>query len=123
MQNTPQSWGRVYWSGGAGKVGEMGGWRYHCNFCDVGNLLTSFGRKSFADDALAKHSVEKHSNKTEVRALMAAEERTADLIEQMREKGITIDMQSTTGAAKVEAPPKRGSEWKVLTDMNKGEEW
>jgi hypothetical protein len=73
MQNTPQSWGRVYWGGGAGKPGEMGGWRFHCNFCNEGNLRTAFARKHLADNQLAGHCIEKHRHKTEVRALIQHE--------------------------------------------------
>lgn len=68
-QVTPQSWGRVYWSGGAGKPGEMGGWRFHCNWCTEGNVHTAFARSPLADKTLSKHVIEKHSYKTEVRAL------------------------------------------------------
>lgn len=71
-QLTPQSWGRVYWGGGAGKPGEMGGWRFHCNWCTEGDRLTAFGRKMLADVALSNHCIEKHSYKTEVRALLQA---------------------------------------------------
>jgi hypothetical protein len=69
-QLTPQSWGRVYWSGGAGRQGEMGGWRFHCNFCTEGNIHTAFARKHTADAYLSNHAIQKHSHKTEVRALM-----------------------------------------------------
>jgi hypothetical protein len=69
-QITPQSWGRVYWGGGAGKPGEMGGWRFHCAFCDHGNVLQAIARKPLADKLLSQHVIDKHSHKTEVRALL-----------------------------------------------------
>jgi hypothetical protein len=91
-QITPQSWGLVFWSGGAGKPGEMGGWRFRCNFCNEGNVHTAFARKHAADAYLGNHCMEKHRHKTEVRALMT---RTPT-----RKR-----LQSTTGAADGDAAP------------------
>jgi hypothetical protein len=113
MQNTPQSWGRVYWSGGAGKEGEMGGWRFHCNWCNVGDTLTAFPRKHVADNALGVHCVQNHSYKTEVRALLPGIHR--DDAMNARCNGCEhlvrqcICLPSTTGAADVEANPTESS--------------
>jgi hypothetical protein len=69
-QKTPQSWGRVYWGGGAGKPGEKGGWRIECNFCTYGRNLLAIARRPLADRQLGAHVMEQHAHKTEVRALM-----------------------------------------------------
>jgi len=102
MQSTPRSWGRVYWSGGAGKEGEMGGWRFHCNWCNIGATLTAFPRKGTADGALSVHVMVKHAHKTEVRALMEPIKHVEDVaVDTLRYA------QSTTGAALAEAPLSR----------------
>jgi hypothetical protein len=53
---------------------SMGGWRFHCNWCTYGNSLPAIARGPLADKLLGKHVIEKHSHKTEVRALMQGEE-------------------------------------------------
>lgn len=73
-QLTPPSWGRVYWGGGPGRPGDMGGWRISCTWCAVGNGLTAFPRKLVADVYLSNHCIEKHSHKTVVRVLTAPTE-------------------------------------------------
>jgi hypothetical protein len=90
-QLTPQSWGRIYWSGGAGKPGEMGGWRFHCNFCTEGNVYTAIARRPLADKMLSQHVIQKHSHKTEVRTLLSQT--------QIDDARIQAKLQSSTGAA------------------------
>lgn len=91
MQHTPQSWGRIYWGGGAGKRSEMdtsmGGWRFHCNFCDIGNGLPAFPRRRAADAYLSKHCMDKHSHKTEIRVLMPAAESSTGAADAVNTRG------------------------------------
>jgi hypothetical protein len=74
----------------------MGGWRFHCNWCNEGDLLKAIARKPLADKMLGIHVMDKHSNKTEVAALLTV---TRDLFAE----------QNTTEGAEVEAPPESSS--------------
>jgi hypothetical protein len=71
-QTTPLSWGQVFWGGGAGRPGEMGGWRFKCAFCNVGNSLFAIARQPLADRKLSQHVLEKHRGRAAVQNLLEA---------------------------------------------------
>jgi hypothetical protein len=78
----------------------MGGWRFHCNWCNEGDLLKAIARKPLADRMLGMHVMDKHSNKTEVRVLMNS----------IIAAGGLAALQNTTGAAEIEAPVDKEQE-------------
>jgi hypothetical protein len=69
----PKDFGRVYWSGGAGRPGQMGGWRYECPYCNLGDRRSADPSQRLCAINLYTHVLEIHSYEKNVKKFLESQ--------------------------------------------------